>query len=62
MILEGQFTNQMFTLIKYQEYVEAIKILNIQFESIPRSRSALSLFGYCNYLTGNYDIAADMYE
>ena len=29
MIAEGQFTNQIYTLIKDQEYVEAIKILNI---------------------------------
>jgi len=61
-MMEGQFTNQIYSLIKDQEYVEAIKILNIQLESNPRSRAALSLLGYCNYLTGNYDIAADMYE
>ena len=52
MMMEGQFTNQIYTLIKDQEYVEAIKILNIQLESNPRSRAALSLLGYCNYLTG----------
>ena len=62
MMMEGQYTNQIYTLIKDQEYVEAIKILNIQLENNPRSRAALSLLGYCNYLTGNYDIAADMYE
>ena len=62
MQFEGQYTNQIYTLIKDQEYLEAIKILNIQLESNPRSRAALSLLGYCNYLTGNYDIAADMYE
>ena len=61
-MMEGQYTNQIYTLIKDQEYVEAIKILNIQLENNPRSRAALSLLGYCNYLTGNYDIAADMYE
>ena len=27
--MEGQYTNQIYTLIKDQEYVEAIKILNI---------------------------------
>ena len=32
MMMEGQFTNQIYTLIKDQEYVEAIKILNIQLE------------------------------
>ena len=34
MIMEGQFTNQIYTFIKDQEYVEAIKILIIQLESI----------------------------
>ena len=62
MQIEGQYTNQIYTLIKDQEYLEAIKILNIQLESNPRSRAALSLLGYCNYLSGNYEIAADMYE
>ena len=62
MIMEGQITNQIYTWIKYQEYVKAINILNIQLESNPRSRAALSPIGYCNYLTGNYDIAADMYD
>ena len=62
MIMEGQYTNQIYTLIKDQEYVEAIKILNIQLESNPRSRAALSLLGYCNYLNGIYDVAAEMYE
>ena len=30
---EGQYTNQIYTLIKDQEYLEAIKFLNIQLES-----------------------------
>ena len=34
MIMEGQFTNHIYSLIKDQEYVEAINILNIQLESI----------------------------
>ena len=62
MMMEGQHTNHIYTLIKDQEYVEAINILNIQLENNPRSRAALSLLGYCNYLIGNYEIAADMYE
>ena len=62
MMMEGQYTNQIYTLIKEKEYVEAIKILNIQHENNPRSKAALSLLGYCNYLTGNYEITADIYE
>jgi len=59
---EGQYTSYIYSLIKDQNYQEAIKILNIQLETNPRSRAALSLLGYCNYLTGNYGVAADMYE
>lgn len=59
---ENQHTTQIYTLIKDQEYTEAIKLLNFQLESNPRSRAALSLLGYCNYLNGNYETAAEMYE
>ena len=59
---ENQHTTQIYTLIKDQEYSEAIKLLNFQLESNPRSRAALSLLGYCNYLIGNYETAAEMYE
>ena len=62
MSYEGQCTSRIYSLIKDQEYVEAIKELNIHLESNPRSRAALSLLGYCNYLTGNYEVAAEMYE
>ena len=59
---EGQYTSYIYSLIKDQNYNEAIKILNIQLETNPRSRAALSLLGYCNYLTGNYGASAEMYE
>jgi tetratricopeptide repeat protein 30 len=59
---EGQYTSYIYTLIKDQNYNEAISILNNQLESNPRSRAALSLLGYCNYITGNYGVAAEMYE
>ena len=62
MLNEGQYTNHIYNLIKDQEYDEAIKILNIQLVANPRSRAALSLLGYCNYLNGIYDVAAEMYE
>ena len=61
-ISEGQYTSYIYSLIKDQNYLDAIKILNIQLETNPRSRAALSLLGYCNYITGNYAAAAEMYE
>jgi tetratricopeptide repeat protein 30 len=59
---EGQYTSFIYSLIKDQNYNEAIKFLNMQLESNPRSRAALSLLGYCNYITANYAVAAEMYE
>ena len=59
---EGHCTNRIYTLIKDQEYLDAIKELNIHLEANPRSRAALSLLGYCNYLSGNYEAAAEMYD
>jgi len=61
-ITEGQYTSHIYGLIKDQNYSEAIKILNNQLELNPRSRAALSLLGYCNYLSFNYNTAAEMYE
>jgi tetratricopeptide repeat protein 30 len=59
---EGQYTSYIYSLIKDQNYGEAIKILNNQLEMNPRSRAALSLLGYCNYLSSNYEAASEMYE
>ena len=57
---EGQFTSYIYGLIKDQNYSEAIKILNSQLELNPRSRAALSLLGYCNYMSQNFVYAAEM--
>lgn len=62
MFYEGQYTSSIYSLIKDQNYAEAIKFLNLQLEANPRSRAALSLLGYCNYMSANYEIAAEMYE
>ena len=59
---DNQHTTKIYTLIKDQDYNEAIKLLNIQLEANPRSRAALSLLGYCNYMVGNYESAAEMYD
>ena len=53
MSTESQNTSRIYTLIKDQE---------IHLEANPRSRAALSLLGYCNYLSGNYAVATEMYE
>ena len=60
--LEGQYTSHIYGLIKDQNYIEAIRILNIQLEINPKNRSALSLLGYCNYQSQNFLAAAEMYE
>lgn len=61
-LYEGQYTSYIYGLIKEENYTEAIKILNIQLESNPRNRAALSLLGYCNYLSSNFATSSEMYE
>lgn len=59
-LFEGQYTNYIYGLIKDQNYTEAIKVLNTQFELNPRNRAALSLLGYCHYMSQNFAGAAEM--
>ena len=59
---EGQYTSNIYGLIKDQNYEEAIRLLNIQLEVNPKNRAALSLLGYCNYHIQNFLAAAEMYE
>lgn len=61
-LTEGNYTSYIYGLIKDQNYVDAIKVLNNQLMSNPRSRAALSLLGYSYYLSANYISAAEMYE
>jgi tetratricopeptide repeat protein 30 len=61
-LYEGQYTSFIYGLIKEENYTEAIRILNMQLEMNPRSRAALSLLGYCNYLSSNFAVSAEMYE
>ncbi len=61
-LYEGQYTSMIYGLIKDEDYAAAIERLNMQLEMNPRSRAALSLLGYCNYLSGNFAESADMYE
>ena len=59
---EGKFTETIYTMIKEQKYPEAIKILDIELQSFPRSRAALSLLGHCYYMLQDYANAVAMYE
>jgi tetratricopeptide repeat protein 30 len=61
-LYEGNYTSYIYGLIKDQNYSDAIKVLSAQLEMNPRSRAALSLLGYCYYLSGNYISSAEMYE
>ena len=59
---EGKYTETVYNLIKDQKYGEAIQILNIELQSFPRSRAALSLLGHCYYMLQDYANAVAMYE
>lgn len=61
-LYEGNYTSYIYGLIKDQNYLDAIKVLNLQLEMNPSSRAALSLLGYCYYLSNNYVSSAEMYE
>ena len=59
---EGKYTETVYTMIKEQKYADAIKILDIELQSFPRSRAALSLLGHCYYMLQDYANAVAMYE
>lgn len=46
---EGQFTTTVYSLMSEGKYQEVIQILEVQLESFPSNRAALSLLGYCYY-------------
>ncbi|KAF6017339.1 TTC30B [Bugula neritina] len=59
---EGEVTSTIYGMIKDQRYSEAVQILNVQLQSYPSSRAALSLLGYCLYQMQDFINAADCYE
>jgi len=59
---ENQYTSTIYSLIKDEEYAEAIRILEYELQNFPRSRAALSLLGYCHYHNNDYQRAANAYE
>eukprot|EP00899_Mesostigma_viride_P015377 jgi/Mesvir1/23840/Mv10645-RA.1 len=61
-IPDGQYTATVYGLIKDGKCADAIKILQRELQNFPKSRAVLSLLGYCYYFTGNFHLAASMYE
>jgi tetratricopeptide repeat protein 30 len=59
---QGEYTTTIYGAIKDQRYAEAIEILQLELQSFPRSRAALSLLGYCTYQISDFTAAAEAYE
>lgn len=59
-IPDGQRTKTIYSLIKDQKYKEAISYLTFELQFCPKSR-ALSLLGYCHYISQDYASAVQMY-
>ncbi|XP_062507596.1 intraflagellar transport protein 70A-like [Corticium candelabrum] len=61
-IVDGQYTQTVYSLIKGQKYGESIEILSFELQKHPKSRAALSLLGYCYFHMQDFLSAADCYE
>jgi len=61
-MVEGQFTQTIYGLIRDQKFGEAIAHLTIELQNSPDNRAALSLMGYSAYYSGQFDLAFQMYE
>jgi tetratricopeptide repeat protein 30 len=61
-IATGQYTSTVYTAIQDGRYLEAIEILQLELQDFPRSKEALSLLGYCYYITSNFTNSAQSYE
>lgn len=61
-VKEGEYTMTIYSLIKEQKYVEAIRVLTVEQEKHPKSRPALSLLGFCYYQIQDYANAAECYS
>lgn len=57
-VVEGNKTQVIYTLLRDQKYTEAIKLLNNELQSNPKSRAALSLLAYCYYYMQDFPAAA----
>ncbi|GMH38415.1 hypothetical protein BSKO_06299 [Bryopsis sp. KO-2023] len=58
----GSYTQTIYGYIRDQNFPAAIASLQQEWQHRPESRPALSLLGYCYYLVGNYEAAAEMYD
>lgn len=61
-VQEGNFTATVYGHIRDHQYEEAIELLTAQMEEFPRSRAALSLLAYCQYMLGDFGESALTYE
>jgi len=60
--IERHLNALVYTYIKNEEYSEAVKALQNEMQSFPRSRAGLSLLAYCYYHMQEFSIAASTYE
>jgi tetratricopeptide repeat protein 30 len=60
--LQGKFTSVIYSLIRDQQYGDAVEILQLLVQDFPRSRAALSLLAYCQYFAQDFFGAATSYE
>lgn len=61
-IAEGQFTTTIYTLFQKGSYAEASGLLQSILQQFPRSRAALSLLAYSDYMREAYEESAFSYE
>eukprot|EP00762_Andalucia_godoyi_P000826 ANDGO_03860.mRNA.1 Tetratricopeptide repeat protein 30 homolog len=59
---EGQYTTTIYSLVQKGSYAEASSLLSVILQQFPRSRAALSLLAYCDYMRESYEDAAFSYE
>ncbi|GAB0093995.1 hypothetical protein DMENIID0001_091950 [Sergentomyia squamirostris] len=60
-IRDGEYTKVIYTLIKEEQFQEAITALN-NIEEVSSSRAGLSLLGYCYYQCQDFIEASNCYE
>lgn len=59
---ESSLTATVYSAIREERFLDAIRLLTAQLQSFPRSRAALSLLGYCYYALSDYRSSAQCYE
>ncbi|XP_046680975.1 tetratricopeptide repeat protein 30A [Homalodisca vitripennis] len=61
-VKDGTYTKTIYSMIKDQQYSEALQILNGVLTANPNSRACLSLLAYCYFYTQDFVSAANCYE